>query len=96
MKDNETCCGFGGTFSVKYEGIAVGMAEQKILNAEVNKGRISHFDGLILPYAHAGIHAKNWKEVKDDAPCRCSCQWVVILSIVLYRLSAFFNENEKK
>ena len=34
MKDNETCCGFGGTFSVKYEGIAVGMAEQKILNAE--------------------------------------------------------------
>ena len=34
MKDNETCCGFGGTFSVKYEPIAVGMAEQKIINAE--------------------------------------------------------------
>ncbi len=34
MADNETCCGFGGTFSVKYESIAVGMAEQKIMNAE--------------------------------------------------------------
>jgi len=34
MEDTETCCGFGGTFSVKYESIAVGMAEQKIINAE--------------------------------------------------------------
>lgn len=34
LNDGETCCGFGGTFSVKYEPIAVGMAEQKILNAE--------------------------------------------------------------
>ncbi|MBK5285281.1 MAG: (Fe-S)-binding protein [Bacteroidia bacterium] len=30
MKDTETCCGFGGTFAVKYEAISVGMAEQKI------------------------------------------------------------------
>lgn len=30
MKDTEMCCGFGGTFSVKYEPIAVGMAEQKV------------------------------------------------------------------
>ncbi|MFM8433461.1 MAG: (Fe-S)-binding protein [Bacteroidota bacterium] len=29
MEDTDTCCGFGGTFSVKYEPIAVGMAEQK-------------------------------------------------------------------
>jgi len=34
MNDTETCCGFGGTFSVKYENIAVGMAEQKIKHAE--------------------------------------------------------------
>lgn len=34
LEDNETCCGFGGTFSVKYEPIAVGMAEQKIKHAE--------------------------------------------------------------
>jgi L-lactate dehydrogenase complex protein LldE len=37
MQDAETCCGFGGTFSVKYEPIAVGMAEQKIINAEATK-----------------------------------------------------------
>lgn len=33
MDDNETCCGFGGTFSVKYEAISVGMADQKIKHA---------------------------------------------------------------
>ena len=33
MKDTDTCCGFGGTFSVKFEPIALGMAEQKVENA---------------------------------------------------------------
>jgi L-lactate dehydrogenase complex protein LldE len=33
MADNETCCGFGGTFSVKFEPISIGMADQKIINA---------------------------------------------------------------
>jgi L-lactate dehydrogenase complex protein LldE len=37
MIDTETCCGFGGTFSVKYEPIAVGMAEQKVINVEATK-----------------------------------------------------------
>ena len=32
MNDVETCCGFGGTFSVKFEGISVAMGEQKITN----------------------------------------------------------------
>jgi L-lactate dehydrogenase complex protein LldE len=32
MKDTETCCGFGGSFSVKFESIAVGMGEQKLEN----------------------------------------------------------------
>lgn len=32
MQDVETCCGFGGTFSVKFEGISIAMAEQKITN----------------------------------------------------------------
>lgn len=31
--DCETCCGFGGTFSVKFEPISVAMAEQKVENA---------------------------------------------------------------
>ena len=33
MNDNETCCGFGGTFSVKFEAISTSMADQKIQNA---------------------------------------------------------------
>lgn len=33
MNDVETCCGFGGTFSVKFEPISIGMAEQKVENA---------------------------------------------------------------
>jgi len=33
MEETETCCGFGGTFAVKYESISVAMAEQKVENA---------------------------------------------------------------
>jgi len=33
MNDNETCCGFGGTFSVKFEDISIAMVEQKVNNA---------------------------------------------------------------
>jgi len=30
LADNETCCGFGGTFSVAYEPIAIAMLQQKL------------------------------------------------------------------
>lgn len=33
MNDVETCCGFGGTFSVKFEPISAGMVDQKTINA---------------------------------------------------------------
>jgi L-lactate dehydrogenase complex protein LldE len=33
MNDVETCCGFGGTFAVKFEPISVAMADQKTTNA---------------------------------------------------------------
>lgn len=33
MNDVETCCGFGGTFAIKFEPISVGMGEQKVENA---------------------------------------------------------------
>ena len=33
MKDVETCCGFGGTFAVKFDSISAGMADQKVNNA---------------------------------------------------------------
>lgn len=33
MADVETCCGFGGTFAVKFEDISGAMADQKVNNA---------------------------------------------------------------
>lgn len=33
MKDVETCCGFGGTFAVKFSDISTAMAEQKVYHA---------------------------------------------------------------
>jgi len=33
MNESDTCCGFGGTFSAKFDGISSSMAEQKVQNA---------------------------------------------------------------
>lgn len=33
LQDVETCCGFGGTFAVKYDAISIAMAEQKVEHA---------------------------------------------------------------
>ncbi|MGK2861476.1 MAG: (Fe-S)-binding protein [Chitinophagaceae bacterium] len=33
MNEVETCCGFGGTFAVKFEAISMAMGEQKVENA---------------------------------------------------------------
>ncbi len=33
INDGETCCGFGGTFAVKFKAISIAMAEQKVENA---------------------------------------------------------------
>ena len=64
LKDSETCCGFGGTFSVKFEPIAVGMAEQKMNNVDETGANylvstdiscLMHLDGYIK---------KNQKPVK--------------------------------
>jgi L-lactate dehydrogenase complex protein LldE len=33
MNDVETCCGFGGTFAVKFDAISIGMVDQKVTNA---------------------------------------------------------------
>jgi L-lactate dehydrogenase complex protein LldE len=56
MNDVETCCGFGGTFAVKFEPISIGMADQKITNATATEARylistdmscLMHLDGYI-------------------------------------------------
>lgn len=56
MVDNETCCGFGGTFSVKFEPISIAMAEQKVNNAmatgadyiiSTDMSCLMHIDGFV-------------------------------------------------
>jgi len=56
MAENETCCGFGGTFSVKFEPISVAMAEQKLNHARdtgaeyiisTDLSCLMHIDGVL-------------------------------------------------
>lgn len=56
MNDVETCCGFGGTFSVKFDAISVAMADQKVCNAKgtnadyiisTDLSCLMHLDGYI-------------------------------------------------
>jgi L-lactate dehydrogenase complex protein LldE len=56
MNDVETCCGFGGTFAVKFEAISIGMADQKVENAlatgaayliSTDHSCLMHLDGYI-------------------------------------------------
>ena len=56
MNEVETCCGFGGTFAVKFESISIGMADQKANNAvetgaeyiiSTDLSCLMHIDGYI-------------------------------------------------
>ena len=75
--DCEVCCGFGGTFAVKFEPISIGMGEQKVLNAiemgaeyliSTDLSCLLHLDGYIrkhnylLKTAHiVDVLACGWK-----------------------------------
>lgn len=59
--DCETCCGFGGTFAVKYEPISVGMGEQKVLNAmKTGADCIISTDWSCLMHLQGYIRKKNY------------------------------------
>jgi L-lactate dehydrogenase complex protein LldE len=56
MNDVETCCGFGGSFAVKFEAISIAMADQKVNNAlqtgaeyiiSTDHSCLMHIDGFI-------------------------------------------------
>ncbi len=64
MNDSETCCGFGGTFSVKFESIAVGMAEQKVINAEATEADIIISTDLSCLMHINGFIKKQGKPIK--------------------------------
>ena len=64
MNDVETCCGFGGTFAVKFEPISISMADQKVTNAlttgadyiiSTDLSCLMHIDGYIR---HKGVKLK--------------------------------------
>lgn len=76
MNDVETCCGFGGTFAVKFEPISIAMADQKITNATDTKadylistdmsclmhidGRNKHNDAGLQVMHLADVLASGW------------------------------------
>ncbi|MBP6432682.1 MAG: (Fe-S)-binding protein [Ferruginibacter sp.] len=56
MNDVETCCGFGGSFAVKFDAISIAMADQKVTNAKATNAELiistdlsclMHLDGYI-------------------------------------------------
>jgi L-lactate dehydrogenase complex protein LldE len=64
MEDVETCCGFGGTFAVKFEPISIAMADQKVTHAlatgadyiiSTDLSCLMHLDGYIK---HKGLGLK--------------------------------------
>lgn len=58
--DSEVCCGFGGTFAVKFEPISVSMGEQKVLNAmELGADYIISTDLSCLMHLDAYIRKHN-------------------------------------
>jgi L-lactate dehydrogenase complex protein LldE len=60
MADTETCCGFGGTFSVKFEDISYAMADQKIGHAlQTGATHIISTDLSCLMHLQGIINRKN-------------------------------------
>lgn len=60
MKECETCCGFGGTFAVKYEPISTGMAYTKVHSAlETGADIIVSGDYSCLMHINAYIEKNN-------------------------------------
>jgi L-lactate dehydrogenase complex protein LldE len=56
MEDNKVCCGFGGTFSAKFEPISTAMAEQKVKRAlETGAEYIVSTDSSCLMHQQAYI-----------------------------------------
>jgi L-lactate dehydrogenase complex protein LldE len=64
LKDNETCCGFGGTFSVKFDAISSAMAQQKVDNA-----REAGAEFIISTDASCLLHLQSYID-KNEIPIK--------------------------
>lgn len=71
MNDVETCCGFGGTFAVKFEPISIAMGDQKVTNAKdtgaeylisTDMSCLMHIDGC-NKHNHAGLKVMHLADV---------------------------------
>ncbi|NCT95172.1 MAG: (Fe-S)-binding protein [Chitinophagaceae bacterium] len=71
MADTETCCGFGGSFAVKFEPISIAMGDQKITHAtatgadyivSTDMSCLMHIDGC-LKHKHSGLKVLHLADV---------------------------------
>ena len=65
MNDVETCCGFGGTFVVKFQAISSAMADQKIDNAVATGA-----DCIVSTDVSCLMHIEGYAQ-KAGKPMRC-------------------------
>jgi L-lactate dehydrogenase complex protein LldE len=65
MNDVETCCGFGGTFAVKFQSISSAMADQKVDNAHATGA-----DCIISTDVSCLMHIEGYAQ-KAGKPMRC-------------------------
>jgi L-lactate dehydrogenase complex protein LldE len=65
LQETETCCGFGGTFAVKFEGISTAMGEQKAQHVVDTKA-----DYLISTDLSCLMHINGVME-KKQIPVKC-------------------------
>ena len=61
MQDSETCCGFGGNFSLKFEPIAVSLAEQKLENVAATSAEY-----LISTDVSCLMHLQSFAKMKNN------------------------------
>ena len=65
MSETSTCCGFGGTFAVKFEAISVAMAQQKVEHALATGA-----DYLISTDVSCLMHLDSYIK-KENLPLKC-------------------------
>lgn len=64
LPDNATCCGFGGTFAVKFDAISSAMAQQKVDNALAKEAEY-----IISTDASCLMHLQNYID-KNNLPIK--------------------------
>src|SRR5690606_10512159 len=65
MAECETCCGFGGTFAVKFESISIGMAQTKVQSALATGAQY-----IVTTDASCMMHMQGYIE-KHSLPIQC-------------------------